>query len=325
MKKRYAIFFPLIALTLLSCGDGNNKQVISQRYVHKYGYDVSREEWKAEAYPGHVLTTLRDGKTITEAYEDGLLHGSKTETYPHSQTIQTLEHYERGNLAKRITYNIRGVPQKEELFKGENHVIITTWYPNGTPKSTEEFRDEILINGQYLNASNETDSRIENGTGERTIRNQSGDILSKEVFNNYLLTYVETYYPNNTPHTTASYENNLLNGERKEFAMTGEPISVENYYKGLRHGLSTYYQNGYKYSEVPYAHGLKNGIERHYIDGEILVEETEFHDSIKQGASILYCDGSAKTTWYFENQIVSRSKYEQMMERHELIMTMGQK
>ncbi len=325
MKKRTIFVFPMIALALIACNDGPKGQVISQRYVHKYGYDVSRDEWKAEAYPGNVITTLRDGKSITEPYEDGLLHGARTETYPHSQTIQTLEQYERGTLTKRVSYNIRGVPQKEEFFKGENQVLVTTWYPNGTPKSNEEFRDDILINGQYLNASNETDSRIENGTGERTIRNQSGDILSKEVFNNYLLTYIETYYPNNTPHTTTSYENNLLNGERKEFAMTGEPICVEHFAKGLKHGLSTYYQNGYKYSEIPYVHGLKNGVERHYIDGEIIVEETEFQNGIKQGSSVLYCDGSAKTTWYFENQIVSRSKYEQLMERHALIMGMRQK
>jgi antitoxin component YwqK of YwqJK toxin-antitoxin module len=322
MKKSHFIVFPLIALTLMSCSDSEKKQIISQRYVHKYGYDVSKEEWKAEVYPGHVLTTLRDGKTITEPYEDGLLHGSKTETYPHSQTIQTLEQYERGNLVKRVSYNIRGVPQKEEMYRAENHVLVTTWYPNGTPKSNEEFRDNILISGQYLNTSNETDSRIENGTGERTVRNQSGDVLAKEVFNNYLLTYVETYYPNNTPHTTTSYENNLLHGEKKEFAMTGEPLSAEFYYKGLKHGLATYYQNGYKYAEVPYVHGLKNGVERHYIDGDIVVEETEYHDGIKQGSSILYCDGSAKTTWYFENQIVSRSKYEQLMDRHEFIMSM---
>ncbi len=286
---------------------------------------MPREKWKADVCPGHILTTLRDGKTITEPYEDGLIHGARTETYPHSQTIQTLEQYEKGRLVKRVSYNIRGVPQREEHFKADTHVIVTTWYPNGTPKSNEEFKDDILINAQYLNTSNETDSRIENGTGERTIRNQNGDILSKEVFNNYLLTYVETYYPNNTPYTTASYEGHLLNGERKEFAMTGEPISVENYYKGLKHGLSTYYQNGYKYSEIPYTQGLKNGIERHYIDGEIIVEETEFHDGIKQGSSILYCDGSARTTWYFENQIVSKSKYEQLMDRHALIMGMQQK
>jgi antitoxin component YwqK of YwqJK toxin-antitoxin module len=325
MKKGCTILFPMIALAFISCSDNQSKQIISQRYVHKYGYDVSKEEWKSESYPGHVLTTLRDGKTISEPFEDGQLHGTRTETYPHSQTIQKSEQYEKGNLTKRTFYNIRGVPQKEEAFLGKDHIVLTSWYPNGTPKSSEEYKDNLLISGQYLNTSNETDSRIENGNGERTVRNQSGDILSKEVFNNHQITYVETYYPNNTPHTTVSYENNLLHGERKEFAMTGEPILVENFYKGQKHGLSTYYQNGYKYLEVPFAHGRKEGIERHFIDGEIIVEETEFHEGVKQGSSVLYCDGSAKTTWYFENQIVSRSKYEQLMQRHELIMGMQQR
>ena len=102
--------------------------------------------------------------------------------------------------------------------------------------------------------------------------------------------------------------------------MTGEPLSVETYYKGEKHGLTTYYQNGYKYVEIPYVQGFKEGIERHYIDGELIVEETEYHRGVKQGSSVLYCDGSARTTWYFEDEPVSRSKYEQLMQRHELIM-----
>ena len=320
MKAKYV---PLIALLLIACdNDSKKKDVISQRYVHKYGYDVSRDEWKSELYPGQVLTTLRDGKTITESYEDGILHGARTETYPHSQTLQSLEQYEKGRLLKRVNYNVRGVPQEETQFRGDKHLVVITWYPTGTPKSKEEIKDDILVNGQYFNLANETDSRIENGTGEKTIRNQSGDILAKEVFNNYALTYEETYYPNNTPHVTASFEGGLLHGERKVFAMGGEPISVENFYKGQKHGIATYYQNGYKYLETPYVQGLKNGIERHYIDGEIISEETEFQNDLRQGSSILYCDGSAKTNWYFEDELVSRSKYEQLMQRHELIMGM---
>ena len=74
---------PFLAILVLACeNDANKKQVISQRYVHKYGYDVSRDEWKSELYPGQVLTTLRDGKTITETYEDGQLHGPKNGNLP---------------------------------------------------------------------------------------------------------------------------------------------------------------------------------------------------------------------------------------------------
>lgn len=311
-----------IATMITSCDEGkNNKNVISQRYIHKYGYDVSQEEWNTQQYPGQVLTTMRDGKTITESFEDGLLHGSKTETYPHSQTIQTLENYERGHLVRRISYSVRGIPEKEEVFKSAKHVLITNWYPSGSPKAKEEYKDKVLINGWYYSVANETDSRIENGTGEKTVRNQTGDMLSREVFNNYRVTYVETYYPNNTPSTMTSYENGRIHGEKKHFSMSGDPIFIEQYSNGLKHGLCTYYQNGYKYLEVPYSNNYKDGVERHYIDGEVVVEETEYKDGIKHGPSIVYCDGSARTTWFFESQKVSRPKYEQLVLRDEQIMT----
>jgi antitoxin component YwqK of YwqJK toxin-antitoxin module len=322
MKKRRALLIASAGLVLSSCTPDDGRNVISQRYIHKYGYDVSHDEWMSQQYPGQVLTTLRDGMTITETYEDGLLHGAKTTTYPHSQTIHSLEEYERGRLHKRITYSVRGVPQKEELFKSAAHIVATTWYPSGTPKSKEEFKEEILINGQYFTVSNETDSRVENGTGERTIRNQSGDLLSREVFNNYGITYIETYYPNNMPHTATSYDNGKIHGEKKVFAMSGEPLSVEGYTNGILDGVATYYQNGYKYLEIPYTEGNKNGLVRHYIDGETVVEETEYLYGIKQGPSIVYCDGSARTTWYFEDRKVTRNQYEQLIQRRDMIMAM---
>lgn len=316
---------PLLALSLSGCGgcgSCQDKNVVSQRYIHKYGYDVAPTEWREEQYPGQVVTTMRDGKTITSTYEDGQLHGQRIETYPHSQTSQTLEQYERGVLKKRISYNVRGVPQKEEVFHTDGRVSVTSWYPKGTPQSLEEYADGILCNGKYFNLANDIDSRVENGTGEKTIRNQHGDILSKEVYNNYEMTYVETYYANNMPHTSNSYENGKLHGEQKVFAMTGEPLSVENYVHGLKHGLSTYYQNGVKYLETMYALGYKEGMERQFIDGEVISEETEYHEGVKHGPSVLYCDGSAKTSWYFDNQKVSRAKYEELVERHNYIMSM---
>ena len=325
MKGKIALFTLFAGFLLTGCtGDNNQKNVISTRYIHKYGYDVPKDEWLSQQYPGQVLTTLQDGKTIVESYEDGLLHGPRTETYPHSQTIQTLEQFERGKLTKRVTYTIRGVPEKEEAFKTESHIIVTSWYQTGTPKSKEEFKDSVLVNGQYFNYANETDSRIDNGNGEKTIRNASGDILSKEVYNNYVVSYIETYYPNNSPFTATSYENGVLHGEKKVFAMTSEPLSVENYLHGEKHGLCTYYQNGSKYLEIPYERGFKEGVERQYIDGEIIVKETEFHEGAKHGPSVIYCDGSARTKWYFENQKVSRSKFDELSQRHNLIMSMQQ-
>ena len=324
MKYKNALILSFVTLVLAGCHeDGRNKNVISLRHIHKYGYDVSKEEWEHEHYPGQVLTMLRDGKTIVETYEDGVLHGPRTESYPHSQTVETLEQYEKGKLSKRVGYSVRGVPQKEEFFKSPIHKIATAWYPNGTPRSKEEYKEDLLVNGTYYTPGNEVDSRIENGTGERTLRNQNGDILTKEIYSNYLISYIETYYPNNSPHTAISYSKGMMHGEKKIFAMSGEPLSVENYNENKKHGLCTYFQNGCKFKEIQYTRGLRDGVEKHYIDGNVVVQETEYQNGIKHGPSIVYCDGSAKTAWYFDNEKVSKSKFNQLCTREDIIMSMN--
>ncbi len=322
MQYKNSLILTLISLAMVGCNYNNSqKNVISRRYVHKYGYDVSSDEWQTAKYPGQVLTMLKDGKTIVESYEDSLLHGYRTESFPHSQTIEKQETYERGKIVKRVTYNIRGVPQNEEIFISPTHILVTTWYQTGSPRCKEEYKDDILINGQYYTISNEVDSKIDNGNGDRVSRNQSGDMLSKDIFVNNAITYTETYYQNNYPHTTTFYNNGLEDGEKKIFEMTGEPISVEHLHKGEKHGLCTYYQNGYKYQESIYKNGLKDGVERHFVDGEIIVEETQYKNGVKHGPSIVYCDRSAKTTWYFENERVNKNKYEQLMNRQEAILS----
>lgn len=318
MNKSVLIF--LGAATLLtSCKSKSDEGVVSQRYIHKYGYDVSKEEWDVQRYPGQVLTTFRNGKTITETYEDTFLHGEKTVSFEHSQTVQTKEIYQKGILTKRTTFNIRGVPEQETVFKTPSHLLITNWYTTGSPKAKEEYRDGKLINGQYYSLGNETDSCITNGNGEKTVRNTAGDLLSKEVYTNYKIAYIETYHPNNTPSTITSYNDDKIHGEIKKYALSGEPLSIENYRNGKKHGICTYYQNGYKYQETTYTEGRKDGIEKFYIDGETLSEETEYKAGNKHGPSIVFCDGTARTFWYFNNQKVSKSTFDQYEEREVMI------
>lgn len=325
MSKGSTLLLAALSLTLIGCQDQHQlpRDVISQRYIHKYGYDVSPDEWETQSYPGQVLTTKRNGVSLVTSYEDGVLHGSRTETYPHSQTVRYEETYERGHLKNRIEYNIRGVKQREESFLGENHSIVTSWYPSGTPKSREEMRNGELLNGEYFNGANDIDARIDAGTGERIVRNQNGDILSKEIYRGGEVTYVETYYPNNMPHMATSYKNGKVHGEKKIYSITGEPLAVESWHNGELHGVASYYQNGYKYKEVPYLNGMRSGIERHYIDGETIVEETQWIDDQKHGASVAYYDGIAKTSWYFGGNKVTKQKYETLTEREAYITAMN--
>jgi hypothetical protein len=46
---------------------------VSQRYVHKYGYDVSEQEWETREKNGQIITTTADGVTTSATYKKGVL------------------------------------------------------------------------------------------------------------------------------------------------------------------------------------------------------------------------------------------------------------
>lgn len=328
MKIKALWLLGFAGLLLCSCQDkqkDKKKDIVSQRYIHKYGYDVSRDEWDNNHFPGQVITTLKNGITISSSYEDGVLHGKTTYTYPHSQTLESLQIFERGNLIKKVSYDVKGTPTKEELYLSPTHVKAKYWYKTGTPKSIEEYIDNALVEGEYFTINNETESRIENGRGLRSIRSFDGTLIAKETIENGKIVASESFHHNGTPHVSLRYLNGMLHGEKKIFAESGEPVSIESYDINKLHGMCTYYQNGYRYKETPYDHGLKNGIERHYIDGETLIEETEYHDNLKHGPSTFYCDGIAKSEWYYNNELVSKSKYEELLEREKMISIMHER
>jgi antitoxin component YwqK of YwqJK toxin-antitoxin module len=299
--------------------------VVSQRYIHKYGYDVSKDEWNGNHYPGQVVTTLKNGVTIASTYEDGVLHGPTSYTYAHSQTLESLQIYERGNLMKRTSFDLKGIPQKEELFLAPTHVKTKYWYNTGTPMCVEQHLDNVLIEGEYFTLKNELESRIENSVGVKTVRSQDGVLLAKETIQDGAVVIRETFYPNATPHVVAFFKDDLPHGEKRVFGPTGDPVIVENYYFGVLDGLCTYYQNGYKYLETPYRDGKKEGIERQYIDGETLVEETEYHADCRHGPSIFYTDGISKTEWYYNDEFISKAKFEELLEREKIISIMNER
>ena len=89
MKKQTPALMTLLLIGMFGCNGKKEDEVVDQLYVHKYGYTVSKEEWSSKNYPGQVITTRQDGVTVTATYEDGKLNGPSTETFPHSQTVET--------------------------------------------------------------------------------------------------------------------------------------------------------------------------------------------------------------------------------------------
>lgn len=328
MRYRGIFLLSTIALAAVGCNhDGHDKgeEVIAERFIHKYGYDVPKDEWASKTYPGKVITTHRNGVTVTTHYEDGHMHGQRTRTFPHSQTHEVVEDYQRGTLVKRMNYDVRGIPMSESNFLSPSHTKTTTWYGRGTPKATEEMINRKLAYAEYFDPSNTLESKIENGSGIKTKRSSHGELISRTYFNNYAITQKETFHMNGIPHVSEFYENGLLNGPRAVFTDSGSPISQEQYSEGLLNGLATYYQNGLKYKETPYVQGQKEGIERHYIDGETLAEESEWHDDSRHGPSVVFYDGVPSTTWYYNNEKVSRTKYDDLCNREDELRLMNER
>lgn len=320
MKKQIYFILGAVGILLSSCEKDNQENpVVSQRYVHKYGYAVSQEEWEANRYPGQVITNLTNGVTITATYENGIKHGPCTHTLPHSQTVEKYFLYNQGSLVKEILYDQRGMPLKELVQLSPSRHSITVWFEEGSPMCIEEYANDELLEGQYCSLSNEIEARVEKGNGLRIRRDQRGTLLSKDLFERGYLTKRESFYGNGAPETIVHYKQNKLHGEKRVFAQSGEPVSIEEYVNGRLHGRSTYFKHGVKYLEVSFLDGMKNGIETHFIDGEEVASQISWENDKKHGPTTFYIDGIPQSQWYYDGQLVHKSRYEEMSRLDDMI------
>jgi len=320
MKK---FLFSLSAAGLFMAGCGNDQgsnQVISKRYIHKYGYAVSKSEWEGNRYPGQVVTTLRNGVTITATYENGVLHGPCTHTHPHSQTVEHFYLYNLGELKKEVLYDSLGMPVREEVKLSPQRHCVTMWYGDGTPMSIEDYAGDELLDAEYFTLNNEVESRVERGIGQRTCRDQNGILLAKDAFDEGYLVKREAFYPNGALESTTLYKMNKRDGQRNVFTETGEPLAIEEWMNNQLHGKATYFANGKKQTEIYFIHGARHGVEKHFIDGEILEQEILWTRDRRHGATKFYVgDALAKTEWFYNGKLVSKKRYDELDQLDQMI------
>ncbi|NNM44243.1 MAG: hypothetical protein HKM07_07875 [Chlamydiae bacterium] len=322
MNNKFYLLLGTVAVLATSCNDKKtDEQIVSQSYMHKSGYAISKQEWEAQNYPGQVVTTLRDGVTIYATYEDGVLHGPSSHTYPHSKTIESYFLYNEGDLVKETYYDTMGMPIKENSYVSPTRYTATVWYKSGSPLSVEEFSGNELLDGQYFNTKNEVDARVIKGKGHRIIRDNQGILKIKDEVQGGFIVKRETFYPSGTPESIAIYVKGLPHGTKKTFAETGEPLAIEEWAFGLLHGNSVYFKNGAKYLETSYEEGKKEGYETHYANGDTVIEKTLWLNDRKHGPSNFYIDGSVFTTWFYDDEAVSQKKYIDMRSLDEKIIS----
>jgi len=303
------------AIALVACGCHKNKtddSVVSQTYVHKYGYAVSEQEWNEKNYPGQVITSLKNGVTITATYEDGTLHGPYTVTYPHSQMVEKYILYNQNIPVKEIFYDRTGMPLRETTQLSQNRYSQTSWYTDGVPCSIEEYAGEKLLEGQYFTIAHQMEAKVEQGEGTRTMRDTNGILTCKDQISDGMIVKRETFYLNGSPESIAFYMDNKLHGTKKTFTNTGEPISVEDWAHGHLHGLSTYYKNGTREIEVYYLYGKKHGLETHFLDGKSIMRQITWEQGRKHGPETFYLPNEQKVVWNYDGKEVSQVRFEEL-------------
>jgi antitoxin component YwqK of YwqJK toxin-antitoxin module len=321
MKTKVYLLLASLGLIVCGCkGDKKDDNVVSQRYVHKYGYQVSKEDWETGKYPGQVITTLRNGVTVTATYDGGVLHGPSTHTYPHSQTIEAFYLYNQGNLIKETIYDIKGMPLSETIQLSPTRHTQTLWYTDGSPLCIEEFVGDELLEGQYFSTHNETESRVEKGTGLRVRRDRDGTLLSKDEVESGYMTKSESFYPTGAPESIAYYARNKLSGLQTTFAVNGEPLSSAEWINGQLHGKCTYYKNGAKYLEISYMNDQKNGMETHFLPDGKISQETLWENNKRHGQTVYHInEGENLTEWYYDGKKVSQEEFKDLNRVDEII------
>lgn len=322
-RMNYKLYTLMAATAVMACAcqkQVKEDEVISQTYIHKYGYAVSKQEWQEKSYPGQVISSLRNGVTITATYENEQLQGPCTFTYPSSNTIEKYILYNQNEPVKEIIYDISGMPIQETVQLTQNRHSLTSWYADGVPKSIEEYTKDELIEGRYFTSENELEARVDKGSGVRIIREISGQITCKDNIAEGILVQRDAFYPNGSPESITHYYKGNLHGKRSTFTMTGEPLSVEEWANGHLHGLSTYYKNGTKELEISYLYGKKHGLETHFRDGDAIIHQISWDTGVKHGPETFFLTAGPKVLWNYDNKEVSKSHFNEMIHLDEVLM-----
>lgn len=309
---RSVFFLILGAIALVGCNRQpcHEGQVVEQTYIHRYGVEVTPNDWESRGGSGQIVSIRRDGVKVTTSYLKGIQDGPTTYTYPHSDIIARTEVYDDAKMIKEIKHFTSGTPQEEIYYSSADEKTITTWYSDGCIWKKEVYRDDRLANGEYYGQNNKLEARVDNGYGERVCRDNYYNLEYRDQIQNGQTVARTTFHPNGNPKEITPYVNNIIEGMRRTFLPEGEPNTIEEWYSGMQHGITTLFQNGEKIAEIPYVKGIKNGIERRYSAGSDVVEEITWVSGTKHGPYHTHLGNKVQTDWYHQGKLVNKAMYD---------------
>jgi antitoxin component YwqK of YwqJK toxin-antitoxin module len=318
--KRFSFFF-LGCLLITSCQTSNNTdQVISQTYVHKYGFETSEKDWQQRERDGQVVSLLKNGVKVTRSYENGVLHGPTTYTFPNSSIVEKSLVYDQGTLLKEQINDSSGMPIQEEVYEFDQRKLTTFWSDRGVPLSTEEYEGDILKEAKYYTPDHELEASVVGGMGERVKRDRQGLLISRDEIRDGEMVSRTSYHPNGEVHTISHYKDYELHGLQSKFTASGKPLMELHWNQGILDGDKVVYRNGSKIAVIPYVKGEKHGIELHYDDLGTLISEIEWRNDKKHGCTKLYSEESTDTEWFFKGQSVNAEKFKMLDYREQIAL-----
>lgn len=312
-------FLLLGSLVFTACQNTSSlDQVLSQTYVHKYGFETTEKDWEERERDGLVVSVLKNGVKVSQSYENGKLHGSTTFTFPHSAIIERTQVYGQGILLKDQLNDSAGMPIREEIYEFDNRVLVTLWDEKGVPLSIEEYDGELLTEGKYYTADHELEASVISGMGERVKRDRSGLLISKDQIQNGVMSCRTTHHPNGGVHTISHYNNYELHGAQMKYTASGRPLMELNWKNGVLDGPKIVYRNGLRVAVIPYQDGKKQGTEFHYDDLGNLTAEIEWLEDQKHGITKLHSEEETESEWFFKGQSVSADKFRTLETRDQI-------
>lgn len=315
MKLARLLSCSFVLFTLASCQTGTSDVgYVKQVFLHSYGVAVSKADWNSRGKNGKIISTRRDGVTETKQYDEGILNGETTYTFPHSQIIEKKETYTHGELTATAWNYPSGTPKKaiEQLKNGK--LKKSTWYETGTPKSIEKLIGNKILVGQYYTPENDLEGMVQQGTGERPVRDRFGQLVAMETVEEGELRLKTEYHPNGTPKAISEFSEGKVHGTRKTFLPSGEPEAIETWENGVQEGETTAFRNGSKFATIPYAKGLKNGVEKRYAfaTGDV-VETISWKNGFRHGPREHIVEKEKNISWFYHDKPVSKWTYEKMV------------
>jgi len=300
---------------LLGCHAKKTDNSVKTAYYHHYGVEIGGEQdWIDRGGNGEVVRKLNNGVVVREQFRNCMLHGATTVTFPHSDIINRTLQYDKGVLLSEVTNFVSGMPQEKKQFLNNGCVLVTLWYEDGTPRAKEEYRDTLLVSGEYFNHEGHSESRINDGIGIRIVRDGLGNLVAQETVTQGELILAELYHPSGSPKERIPYSHGKVDGIKKIFLAGGEPVRFEEWKQGVLDGVVQIFENGEKCAEVPYVQGKRNGTELRYKSGTgVVVEEIAWSYDKRHGASVVILDNEPITTWYYEGKKVSKPQYMEMI------------